>query len=134
MKKVVIRRLDMSEEGTFGVLYINGRWICLTLELPWKDNKVSQSCIPAGTYCCSQYNSPRFGETFLVRNVPGRTDILFHVGNFLKDTFGCILLGEGISGSEHKRFIFNSRDAIKSFMRELRNEDSFCLTITEELL
>jgi hypothetical protein len=64
-----------------------------TLELPWKDNHKQISCIPAGTYKVERYSSPKFPNTFQVLNVPNRSAILLHVGNYNTDTLGCILVG-----------------------------------------
>ena len=52
-----------------------------TLELPWLNNIRQESCIPAGTYNCERLNHPRFGHCWHVKDVPGRSEILFHAGN-----------------------------------------------------
>ena len=49
--------------------------------------------IPAGVYHCGKYPSKKFGLRYHVRDVPERTYILIHAGNFVRDTHGCILLG-----------------------------------------
>jgi hypothetical protein len=64
-----------------------------TLELPNLDNQRQISCIPQGDYVVTKTNSPKFGECFRVNDVIGRDHILIHVGNFLKDSTGCILIG-----------------------------------------
>jgi hypothetical protein len=73
-----------------------------TLELPWLNNQRRVSCIPEGTYKCVKHKSPKFGSTFWVKDVPERSQILIHVGNFaasknpktgVPDTLGCILPG-----------------------------------------
>ena len=55
------------------------------------DNKPNISCIPAGNYIIKPVNSPKFGLTYEVCDVKGRTHILFHKGNFVDDSLGCIL-------------------------------------------
>jgi len=57
----------------------------LTLELPWLDNEREISCIPAGTYKCERLNHPRFGHCWWVKDVPGRSEILFHSGNYASE-------------------------------------------------
>jgi len=84
-----------TERATPGHLFFDGRFLCYTLEPPWKDNKTSISCIPDGDYTCMWHNSPRFGWLYTVLDVPGRTNIHIHVGNTLEDTYGCILPGGG---------------------------------------
>jgi len=73
---------------------------CKTLELPNNGNQKGVSCIREGFYEVVKCDSPSKGECFKVLNVPGRSDILIHRGNFAAskpggkvDTQGCILPG-----------------------------------------
>lgn len=101
----------------------------VTLELPWRDNKRGISCIPAGEYICRRVDSPRFGDTFEVCDVPGRSAILFHAGNSaLKDTRGCILVGKELRGD----CLLCSRIAMKEFLDITKAMNEFKLVITEE--
>lgn len=97
MKAVLIRLTDDGKQ-TLGILQtFNGLlklFECKTLELPWLNNKKQTSCIPTGTYHVIKHNSPTFGKCFKVLDVPGRADILFHRGNYNKDTKGCLLVGK----------------------------------------
>jgi hypothetical protein len=63
----------------------------VTLELPWLENKHNISCIPSGTYEVGKVTSMTKGKCFMVYDVPDRTNILIHKGNFTIDTQGCIL-------------------------------------------
>lgn len=65
----------------------------VTLELPWEDNERGVSCIPAGLYSVTAWDSPTKGRCYRIGPVPGRDNILIHTGNYNKDTQGCILLG-----------------------------------------
>lgn len=69
------------------------RYECETLELPWMDNRRNISCIPADVYEVVKHISPRHGECFEIQNVPNRTHILIHAGNYYTDIEGCILVG-----------------------------------------
>ena len=89
-----IIRLEENEFGTFGILKIQKELFCFTLEPSDRLNEPLKSSIPAQQYICLRYQSPKFGETFKIINVPGRTGILFHSGNTSDDTKGCILLGK----------------------------------------
>ncbi|MEN6388839.1 MAG: DUF5675 family protein [Syntrophomonas sp.] len=64
-----------------------------TLELPDLGNQKNISCIPEGKYEVHRIYSPKFGKCFHVQEVPGRSEILIHKGNYNKDTHGCILIG-----------------------------------------
>lgn len=91
---LTLKRIASRDDGTFGVLLANGRPIAVTLERPWRDNRKGESCIPVGRYTCVRVNSPRFGLTWMVSNVPDRSEILFHSGNIFTDSHGCILVAE----------------------------------------
>lgn len=64
-----------------------------TLELPWLNNSRNISCIPEGTYRVKKHNSPKFKQSFWLQDVPGRSEILIHIGNFTREIRGCILPG-----------------------------------------
>jgi len=103
---LILNRLPSSDLlGTYGTFVLNNRPICHSLELPWRSNDVSVSCIPVGDYEVIKAHSPRFGDTFYFKNVPGRTGILIHPGNSLIDTRGCILPGLDLTdnGLQHSR-------------------------------
>lgn len=65
-----------------------------TIELPWKENKRRESCIPCGTYEMIKHVSPKFGPCLWVQNVPDRSEILIHPANYWFDLLGCIGPGE----------------------------------------
>jgi hypothetical protein len=94
MNRVEIWRTVENRDGTFGILCVNGERFGVTLELPWKDNKMDVSCIPAGKYRAELIDSEHHGKAYCLRKVPNRTDILMHWGNWRDDTLGCILIGE----------------------------------------
>lgn len=94
--KVVISR-EYGKFQTLGRLVIfDGKEILLkvlTLELPDLGNQKNISCIPEGKYEVHRIYSPKFGNCFHLQDVPGRSAILIHRGNYTKDTMGCILVG-----------------------------------------
>lgn len=129
MKIVEIIRLEESEQGTIGVLKIDKEVFCWTLEPSDLLNKPDESCIPTGQYVCRRVRSPKFGETFMIINVPGRTNVLFHKGNTEDDTIGCILLGQTIHKLKGQRTILNSGKTFDDFMLAMAGEQVFHLTI-----
>lgn len=131
MKSVRIIRIEHGTEGTFGAVAINGRAFCVSLEPPWLDNIEKQSCIPAGQYYCKRHYSPTWQETFLVTHVKERSAILFHPGNYISDTEGCVLLGQYFDKMRGERAIKNSGKTFDAFMLEFRYEYGFHLDITE---
>lgn len=77
--------------GSNGTLLVNGRLLCHTIELPWKNNQRKVSCIPDGAYPVKKRWSLRIGWHLHVRDVPGRDYILVHAfNNALMESQGCI--------------------------------------------
>ena len=113
-------RVSYAKYGTFGVLLDRNIPFCVTLERPWLENRRNVSCIPSGTYTCERTLSPKFGETFKVLNVPGRSHILFHKGNLSDDTHGCILVGEYFDALRGKPAILASGKAFAEFMERTK--------------
>lgn len=104
MKKLIIKRtywplLTQGEASVWADGYELFKF--KSLELVWNDNKRAISCIPEGEYNVKRIISPTFGRCFNVQNVPGRSAILIHSGNYAagkkKDTRGCILVGHGFA-------------------------------------
>lgn len=124
-----IIRLDKSEDGVFGVLTLDNQAVCLTLERSWLGNQQNISCVPPDIYLCKRIDSPKFGDTFQFMNVPGRTNILFHIGNTPDDSLGCVLLGSEYGELESKRGILGSSKAFKKFMTITEGVDAFPLQI-----
>lgn len=112
MTDIILERFCYHPSGTLGVIEHNGVKL-FTIERPWLDNAANVSCIPEGTYQARWRESPKFGFTWELQDVPERTYILMHVANYPKDVQGCIGLGTTLMGD--KIAVGNSRVAIKSF-------------------
>jgi len=101
--QIKLARFKYTKDRTLGLLMLpDPHAMFFTLEPPWKENAKSISCIPNGQYFCHPQTTQKFGFTWEVQDVPGRSDILFHIGNYPKDTTGCILLGEDLEDSSLK--------------------------------
>lgn len=78
-------------EGTNGLLSYEGKPVCKTIELPWRNNKQRASCIPEGKYRLIRRMHQKHGDQLAIPNVPGREAILIHPANFaLSELQGCI--------------------------------------------
>lgn len=122
MKELKLIRSSITDEEILGTLYLEGQEVCKTLELPYKDNANNISCIPAGSYTLSPYPSKKFGEVYIVENVPGRTGILIHKGNTTDDIRGCILVGLEYGRLDDKRAVLYSQAAMNKLKRLLGEE------------
>ena len=106
---LILDRYNYGPNCTEGELYLrdgaNMEWVCWTLERPWADNRPSVSCIPDGVYRVFAHTRPSGEECFMVLDEPccasadqlddkhTRWGILFHAGNTVDDSQGCILPG-----------------------------------------
>lgn len=126
---VYLFRYQQSDQGTEGILATDG-FFCKTLELPWRENKRSISCIPSGIYKTVIRQSPKFGSVYHVTNVPDRSFILIHSGNFAGDVSkgfksnvnGCILLGKDHGYLGEQRAVLSSRITIRKFQSFMKNK------------
>ena len=90
-KMVVILSRTYFPDGTNGKLECEGKLICLTIELPWKNNQTKVSCIPEGKYFIKKRYSKKFQWHLEVLDVKNRSFILFHpANNALQELNGCI--------------------------------------------
>ena len=81
---------------TIGRISCNG-FECFTLELPWRNNEQNISCYPSGVYeYKKRYSSSKKCEVIELINVPNRTYIQVHAGNFTHQILGCTLVGDSI--------------------------------------
>ena len=118
---LLILRDTFSDESTIGEIFLNGERFCDTLELPYRDNQRSISCIPVGEYKV-RLRYPRESATrdylhLLVEDVKDRSYILFHRGNTAKDSRGCILVGM----TSKQDFVGNSTLAMDLLIKEIIN-------------
>ena len=116
--ELTLDRKYRKEKYSIGKLYVNGRYLCDTCED--KDRNLYQgmskeeiarikvygeTAVPFGRYRISmKRKSPKYsqkkqyekcgGYVPYLRDVPGFSGILIHIGNFASDSAGCILVGE----------------------------------------
>ena len=133
-KYITIVRCSKERYSTIGLLLGFGLPFP-TLELPWRDNLPQVSCIPAGGYdCkvrpCSQGISAGLGLAIEVTGVPGRSDILIHVGNTPKNIKGCVLVGERFGDDiNYGTIVVSSRVAYRRIMKDVKEGDEYFLTV-----
>ena len=121
-------RFEGNIFGTKGMLFLPNGWNCCTMEPPWLDNIKSRSCIPEGEYLAGLKLSPKYGDVYQVFDVPDRTGILFHSGNYAgdeesglkSDTDGCILLGKNHGELLGQDVVLSSKVTMSEFMLETK--------------
>ena len=127
----VIRLEEHEKFGTFGVLRLQKRAFCVTLEPPDRENQQRVSSIPAQQYICQRYSSQKYPDTWQITNVPGRSKVLFHAGNTVEATLGCILLAQYFGKLKGDRAVLNSGNTFKAFMHATNGAKRLHLTIKE---
>ncbi|KXX69982.1 DUF5675 family protein [Flammeovirga sp. SJP92] len=134
MKATLIRETysKFQTRGKLTIVNDDGKTIfeCDTLELPWKENRNRISCIPEGEYKAVFRNFGNYAnrsfhiQTKDGKEVPGRSSILIHSGNFFTDTRGCILVGKSfadIALKTKKRII--EKDGILDILNSRKTVD-----------
>lgn len=112
--ELVLTRFAYTPERTLGQLVVGGLTLA-TIERPWIDNPAGpggrprESCVPEGAYAVRTHNggafqrvwalvNPDLGVWYQPGDIPkgqrwGRSAILIHAGNCVRDVVGCIAVG-----------------------------------------
>jgi len=139
MKQIILSRLiDNGNQTTGQACLCDGFKTHIyfsTLELPNKNNRKWVSCIPAGKYMCKVRQSDKYGTHLHIQDVPGRSMILMHYGNYNSDTKGCILVGEKFAklNKDDDFDVTNSRKTMKKILDFINGDDNIELIINEPL-
>ena len=118
---VNVKRTFKGSEYTIGKLYIDGHYLCDTLEDTVRNGvKIAgKTAIPAGKYKVKKTMSPRFKKILPeILNVPGFSGVRIHSGNTAADTDGCLLLGL----NKAKGQVLESQTTMAFFMARTPNE------------
>ena len=140
-----LQRQKPSKDGVFGTMTNDSGFTCVTLEHAYPfslymPNSIYEPKVAAGTYICKPHPPNRLSYmTYELQNVPDFQDkpvsgILLHIGNFNKDSIGCILIGkmiQSIGDGTLSRMITSSSPTFKQFMAILNNIPEFTLTIKD---
>jgi hypothetical protein len=139
---LLVDRYNSEKDHTDGLLFIDGKFECFTLEDEFREVKVkSETRIPDGTYKVELRTVGGFHERYKnkysfhkgmlwVKDVPGFEYILIHVGNDDGDTAGCLLVGS--TADKDKGFIGASGKAYSDFYPKVLKaiENGECVEIT----
>lgn len=126
---VTIKRIEYTDKQTLGLMYFNGKEVAKTLELADKNNAPKISCIPKGSYKVVSRYSQKYGNHFHITDVPNRSFILIHNGNYHTQILGCVLVGKTHAdiNKDGYKDVTASKDKMKELLALLPNE--FTLTI-----
>jgi hypothetical protein len=123
-----LERQEYTSSSTIGSIYLDGEFVCYSLELPYKDNRPFISCIPPDDYDLVPHNSDRHPNHFALIGgtvshfpEPGkeRSTILIHKGNFPHEINGCIAVGE----LKERNQVIGSKVAFDRLMELIREHN-----------
>lgn len=131
MKTLRLTRTQSLDSGIFSILEDENN-VILAHTLEHNFNGIPK--VYNGTFICKRgthklsHGSPF--ETFEITGVKGHSGILFHKGNFNKDSDGCVLLGDGLAQSKDGQMVTNSKATFDRFLLLLTGVDSFSLIVS----
>lgn len=117
-----LERYEYAPASVHGSLFLGNGTVLKTLERPWRDNEPFVSCVPEGIYELVRHMGTKYqdtwaldGETVAPSPEAGRarSTCVFHAGNTVRDTTGCVLVGLERVGDELR----GSREAM-NLLRE----------------
>jgi hypothetical protein len=142
--EITVKRIALKDDYTIGKMYVDGAYLCDTLEDKVRDyNKdgdlkdaneqkvYGKTAIPYGRYeIAIDVVSPKYAQRasyiwcggYLPRllNVPHFDGILIHAGNSAEDSAGCLLVGE----NKIKGRLVNSMAILKRLYAILKSADA----------
>lgn len=147
---LTLKRIYTCKDYTIGHLYVDGSYICdtledtdrmldssMTLDQIAKIKVKGMTAIPTGRYkVLMNIVSPKYSKSKYymnickcrvprLDNVPGYSGVLIHVGNTAADTEGCLLLGY----NKVKGQVLNSKVAFEKVYNKLSIAKSIGQTI-----
>lgn len=126
---ILVDRVVSNHDVTISRVYIDGKFFCHGLEDEYRARKTpGETRIPSGCYNLGIRETGGFHQRYRtlfpgehrgmieVMNVPGFRWILIHVGNFERDTAGCLLLGR----ADYTAWaVWQSKATYRRFYREV---------------
>jgi hypothetical protein len=136
---IKIIRTAKKNDYTIGHLYINGDYLCDTLEDKDRGLKQTnsfafikakktfgQTAIPTGIYKVTITYSHKFKKYLpLINDVKGFTGVRIHSGNTANDTEGCILVGR----NEYKAMVTHSKETLQELMDIIKGSEDITLLV-----
>ena len=132
--KIVIKREIKGNTYTAGKMYVDDWYFADTLEpknIDWskEEKTLGKTAIPEGTYKLKMRFSTKFKcQMPFLQNVPHFEGIMLHVGNSVRDSRGCILVGTRTFPS----VLTHSRDAVNRLILLIEEHKGESITVSVE--
>jgi hypothetical protein len=121
--ELTLERIHQFDDCTIGILSCEGSIQCYILELPYKDNKNYISSIPVGRYKCIHFDGVQYKDVWQLLDVPNRSAILIHWGNWATNTRGCLIAGSNFGKLKGKNAVLNSKVALNSLKKFIGRDE-----------
>ena len=131
--KLHVQRTRETPNATLGTMTIDGRtdtWYILEPGGPDSTVAGSDKRINAGTYTLKPYSSAKYKDVYELQQVPGRTKILLHSGNYHNHTLGCLMPGKGHGTKDGDVAVWRSKEAMNEIKPLLKQARTITVTIT----
>lgn len=144
---ITVKRFSDNGESTIGLLYIDDKFYCYTIEDEYREEKVSgETRIPDGNYevkfrrvlsgMTKKYRAKFdwFTWHLELQNVEGFKYVYFHKGNTSDHSDGCIIIGDTANNNNDREgFVGRSTTRYKEFYEKLEvainNDDKIMLKV-----
>ena len=140
--EIKLVRIAFKETYTIGKLYVDGKYVCDTIEDKdrglddsmtaneiLKRKVKGQTAIPTGHYNIDITYSPKYKRMMpLLLNVKGFSGIRIHSGNTSKDTEGCLIVGK----NKQVGMVLESRDTYQRLFEMMQGEKNITIDITRK--
>jgi hypothetical protein len=126
--QITLLRFQDDGQTSLGLLYINNKFYCYTLEDTFRKVKIpGETRIPSGTYNVdfrreetdlTRTYRQRFPDWFNyhlhIQDVPNFQSIYIHSGGDHTHTEGCILVSDSMNAGKESTFLSNSKNTYKN--------------------
>ena len=134
---LILKRAEYRPDGIFSDIFCSktGAFLFSALEHAYQHGDEWLPKVKDGVYTCVRgpHKLKADGDsfdTFEIKGVEGHWGILFHVGNYNRDSQGCVLVGTGLGWTSGKqKMIVGSKLAFDKFMRLQGDAQEFTLTV-----
>lgn len=132
MLPIVILLRTYKSDCTLGDVILPSGKVIKSIERPWLDNRANISCYPEGSYrvnWLARSGSGKYKRVWHVQDVPGRSGILWHSANLVRQLRGCTAPGMKHGTLGGVPAVLSSRAGLNVMRRELEEKD-FLLVVT----
>ena len=108
---IYLQRISSTSKGTIGRVTIPSTFEGLNFPLVFHSLEPAKPALSTGTHRCVYAWSNKFNKHMCFVEDNHHVGIMFHKGNFVSNTKGCVLLGS----NSHDYTLFGSSNAVNKF-------------------